>query len=234
MFEYVDLNVEPVFTIVSNHSYTMTESLQLADPNLVCISPTKADNLLDRVPHLLIVSDDGLSRKDKVKLAAYIGLIVNEDLLVICLSHDAKNNPLSEYVDTICQLPIGGNTCEIFNQIANTLIEAIVLRSFDSTDFSDMHHHFKGTDTTQFRQSLARGEAGIKLMTDLLPADDYKTVVIIVKSGLDFTMNDYEDILTYIKNAVPTNCKVMVMVKICEAFKSSRGSLVSVFINGNH
>lgn len=235
MFEYVDLSVEPVFTIVSNHPYTMTESLHLAAPNLVCISPDKADNLVGRVPHLLIVSDVGLSRENKVKLAACMGLVVNENVFAICLSNDTQDNPLSEHVDTICQLPTDGDTCEAFNQIANTLIEAIVLRSFDSTDFADMHYHFKGTGTTQFRQALAKDEGKVnKAMTTLLPAGDPKTVVIVVKSGLDFSMSDYENILISLKKTVPTHCKIMVMVKLCEEFNPCGGILVSVFINGNH
>ncbi len=235
MFENIeDHSVEPIFTIISNHPYTMSKSLQLIDPNLASIDFDKMGNLINRTPDMLIVCDVGLSSEEKTKLVACMAILVNKVSFSICLSNDTQDNALLEYVTTVCMLPSDMDTCEAINKISNSLIESVVLQPLLASLFDDMHLYFKGKGTTQYREALVQGERRIEKAMNIINSDqDLSTVAILAKGGRDILLDECEVIINAVEEMSFPSSATFVAIKVCPYFKSGE-ILVSAFLCDSH
>ena len=188
------------YLIVSNHHHPLSNSIMSA---ISRVQFRRVDNVTIQdicAADLVLIVDYGLEEVEFSNLNKKLAHKQGQFRLAICLHPDHINRWYTG-VDSVFLTK--GDTEQ--RRIINGLIESIELQGLICVDFADIYSVFCNMQQSFFYQGISEGKWRVIGAIDEAiekRSFDCKTAMIILYSGLDFTLDEFEMAVNYFSTKI--------------------------------
>lgn len=200
-FDELDDGDSAQYLIVSTSQHLLPSSIKNANNR---VKFKRVDNVTNQdicMADLVFVIDDGFDEIAFCNLNQKLSYKHNQFRLAICLCQSHINRWQSS-VDSVF---LTKNDIEQ-RSIINALIESIELQGLICVDFADIYSVFCNMQRSFFYLGISEGELRVIGAIDNAIGKrsiDCKTALMILNSGLDFTLDEFEIAVNYLSTKMP-------------------------------